>query len=72
MTGLNRTKMKVHYPKSYYTFRSHLFNTNSNFTVFPLNHCLLIFNNDLIMIHILSTQGNTKVPVKIPNTIVLL
>ena len=23
------------------------------------------------MIHILSTQGNTKVPVKIPNTIVL-
>ena len=27
---------------------------------------------DLILIHILSTQGNTKLPVKIPNTIVLL
>ena len=72
MTGFNRTKMKVHYLKSYYTFKSHLFNTNTNFTVFPLNRCLLIFNNDLIMIHILNTQGNSKVPVKIPNTIVLL
>ena len=71
MTGFNRTKMKVHYLKSHYTFKSHLFNTNTNFTVFPLNHCLLIFSNDL-MIHILSTQGNSKVPVKIPNTIVLL
>ena len=72
MTGFNRTKMKVHYLKSYYTFKSHLFNTNTNFTVFPLNHCLRIFSNDLMMIHILSTQGNSKVPVKIPNTIVLL
>ena len=46
MTGFNRTEMKVHYLKSYYTFKSHLFNTNTNFTVFPLNHCLLIFSND--------------------------
>ena len=64
--------MRVDFLKSYHTFKSHLCNTNTHFTVFPLNHCLIIFNNGLMMIHILSTQGNAKVPVKIPNTIVLL
>ena len=67
--------MRVDYLKSYLTFKTHLFNTSTHFTVFPLNHCLLIniyiYIYDLILIHILSTQGNTKLPVKIPNTIVL-
>ena len=74
ITGFTRTKMRVDYLKSYHTFKSHLFNTSTHFTVFPLNHCLLIniYIYDLILIHILSTQGNTKLPVKIPNTIVLL
>ena len=34
--------MRVDYLKSYLTFKTHLFNTNTHFTVFPLNHCLLI------------------------------
>ena len=72
ITEFNRTKMRGECLKWYHTFKSHLFNTNTHFTVFPLNHCLLIFNNHLIMIHILSKQGNTKLPVKIPKTIVLL
>ena len=66
--------MRVDYLKSYHTFKSHLFNTSTHFTVFPLNHCLLYILNhiyDLILVHILSAQGNTKLPVRILNTIVL-
>ena len=66
--------MRVDYLKSYLTFKTHLFNTSTHFTVFPfkplfINKYIDIY--DLILIHILSTQGNTKLPVKIPNTIVL-
>ena len=67
--------MRVDYLKSYHTFKSHLFNTSTHFTVFPLNHCLLIYIYiyiyDLILVHILSAQGNSKLPVRILNMIVL-
>ena len=55
ITGFNRTKMWVDCLKSYRTFKSHLCNINTHFTVFPLNHCWLILNNDLMIIPILST-----------------
>ena len=88
--------MRVDCLKSYHTFKTHLFNTSTHFTVFPLDHCLLIniyiyiyiyvyiyiyiciyiyiyiYIYNLILVHILSTQGNTKLPVRILNTIVLL
>ena len=42
ITGFNRKKMRVDCLRSYHTFKTHLFNTSTNFTVFPLDHCLLI------------------------------